>query len=168
MYIIHIIPLPYPSPTTQLRELLDPRSQSPHPESTLPEHTVTRNHHFWLPLGSCGQAGHHSGWLGCCLSRPECHWETQNWFVDVILILSEALVCFRASGDNFLRSITRAIVNKNDGKRKIDLVDLILRISGALVCFRASKTNFLRSFFWFFCASFEAFRNSRLFSCLQG
>ena len=38
--------------------------------------------------------------------------------VDVILRLSEALVCFRASGDNFLRSITSAIVNKNDGKRK--------------------------------------------------
>ena len=30
--------------------------------------------------------------------------------------LSEALVCFRAFGDNFLRSITRAIVNKNDRK----------------------------------------------------
>ena len=29
-------------------------------------------------------------------------------FVYVILRLSEALVCFRASGDNFLRSITRA------------------------------------------------------------
>ena len=27
------------------------------------------------------------------------------------LRLSEALVCFRASGDNFLRSITRATVN---------------------------------------------------------
>ena len=33
-----------------------------------------------------------------------------------MLRLSEALVCFRASGDNFLRFITRAIVNKNDGK----------------------------------------------------
>ena len=33
-------------------------------------------------------------------------------FFDVILKLSEALVCFRAPGDNFLRSITRAIVNK--------------------------------------------------------
>ena len=43
---------------------------------------------------------------------------------DVILKLSEALVCFRASGDNFLRSITRAIVNKNDGKRKIDFLTL--------------------------------------------
>ena len=40
--------------------------------------------------------------------------------------LSEALVCFRASGDNFLRSITRAIVNKNDGKRKIDFLMLFL------------------------------------------
>ena len=43
---------------------------------------------------------------------------------DVILRLSEALVCFRASGDNFLRSITRAIVNKNVGKRKIDFLTL--------------------------------------------
>ena len=40
-----------------------------------------------------------------------------NWFVDVMLWLSEALVCFRASMDNFLRSITRGIVNKNSGKR---------------------------------------------------
>ena len=30
--------------------------------------------------------------------------------------ISEAPVLFRASGDNFLRSITRAIVNKNIGK----------------------------------------------------
>ena len=44
--------------------------------------------------------------------------------VDVILRLSEALVCFRASGDNFLRSITRATVNKNDGKRKTDFLTL--------------------------------------------
>ena len=49
-------------------------------------------------------------------------WETYNLLFDVILRLSEALVCFRASGDNFLRSITRAIVNKNDGKRKIDFL----------------------------------------------
>ena len=47
-----------------------------------------------------------------------------NWFFDVILRLSEALVCFRASGDNFLRSITRATVNKNDGKRKMDFLTL--------------------------------------------
>ena len=47
---------------------------------------------------------------------------TLNLFFDVILKLSEALVCFRASGDNFLRSITRAIINKNVGKRKIDLL----------------------------------------------
>ena len=59
--------------------------------------------------------------------------------------LSEALVCFRASGDNFLRSITRAIVNKTDGKRKIDFFDVILRLPEALVCFRASRDNFLRS-----------------------
>ena len=58
--------------------------------------------------------------------------------------LSEALVCFRASGDNFLRSITRSIVNKNVGKRKI-VFDVILRLSEALVCFRASGDNFLRS-----------------------
>ena len=59
--------------------------------------------------------------------------------------LSEALVFFRASGNNFLRSITRAIVNKNDGKRKIVFFDVILRLSEALVCFRASGDNFLRS-----------------------
>ena len=59
--------------------------------------------------------------------------------------LSEALVCFRASGDNFLHSITRAIVNKNVGKRKIVFVVVILRLSEALVCFRASGDNFLRS-----------------------
>ena len=47
-------------------------------------------------------------------------------FFDVILRLSEALVCFRASGDNFLRSIARAIVNKNDGKRKIDFLTSFL------------------------------------------
>ena len=45
-------------------------------------------------------------------------------FFDVILRLSEALVCFHASGDNFLRSITRAIVNKNVGKRKIVFLTL--------------------------------------------
>ena len=44
-----------------------------------------------------------------------------------------------------MRSITRAIVNENDGKRKTDFVDLILRLSEALVCFRASGDNFLRS-----------------------
>ena len=59
--------------------------------------------------------------------------------------LSEALVRFRASGDNCLRSITRAIVNKNVGKRKIVFVDVILRLSEALVFFRASGDNFLRS-----------------------
>ena len=59
--------------------------------------------------------------------------------------LSEALVCFRASGDNLLRSITRAIVNKNVGIRIIDFVVVILRLSEALVCFRASGYNFLRS-----------------------
>ena len=41
--------------------------------------------------------------------------------------------------------ITRAIVNINDGKRKIDFFDVILRLSEALVCFRASGDNFLRS-----------------------
>ena len=41
-------------------------------------------------------------------------------FLTLFFKLSEALVCFRASGDNFLRSITRATFNKNDGKRKID------------------------------------------------
>ena len=72
-------------------------------------------------------------------------WAKSNLFFDVILKLSEALVCFRASGDNFLRSITRAIVNKNDGERKIDFFEVILRRSEALVCFRASGDNFLRS-----------------------
>ena len=45
-------------------------------------------------------------------------WETYGFF-NVILRLSDALVCFRASGDIFLRSITRAIINKKDGKRKV-------------------------------------------------
>ena len=63
----------------------------------------------------------------------------------MILRLSEALVCFRASRDNFLRSITRAMVYKNVGKRKIDFVEVIFRFSEALVCFRASGDNFLRS-----------------------
>ena len=45
-------------------------------------------------------------------------------FCDVILILPEALVCFRASGDNFLCPITRAIVNEIDGKRKIVFLTL--------------------------------------------
>ena len=48
--------------------------------------------------------------------------ETYTWVFDVILRLSEALVCFRASRANFLRSITRAIVNKKEGKRKIDFL----------------------------------------------
>ena len=64
-------------------------------------------------------------------------------FFDVILKHSEALVCFRASGDNYLRSITRAIVNKNVGKRNM-VFDVILRLSEALVRFRASGDNFLR------------------------
>ena len=58
--------------------------------------------------------------------------------------LSEALVCFRASGDNFLRSITRAIEKKKIGNVKM-IFYLILRLSEALVCFRASGDNFLRS-----------------------
>ena len=45
-------------------------------------------------------------------------------FFDVILGLSEAPVFFRASGDNFLRSITRALVNKNIEKRKFDFLTL--------------------------------------------
>ena len=61
--------------------------------------------------------------------------------------LSEALLCFRASRVNFLRSIPRAIVNKNDGKRLSDFFDVILRLSEALVCFRASGANFLRFLF---------------------
>ena len=52
--------------------------------------------------------------------------EPYNVFFEVILRLSEALVCFRASGDNVLRSITRAILNKEDGKRKIDFLTLFL------------------------------------------
>ena len=59
--------------------------------------------------------------------------------------LSEALVFFRASGDNCLRSITRAVVNKHVGKRKIVFVDVILKLSEALGFFRASGDNFLRS-----------------------
>ena len=71
--------------------------------------------------------------------------KTRNCFFDVILRLSEAVVCFGASGDNFLRSITRAIVNKNIGKRKIDFFVVILGLSEAHVFFRASRDNFLRS-----------------------
>ena len=67
-------------------------------------------------------------------------------FFDIILRLSEAFVCFCASGDNFLRSITRAIVIKNDGKRKMNFFYVILRLSEALVCFRCSGDNFLRLF----------------------
>ena len=63
-------------------------------------------------------------------------------FFEVILRLLEALVSFRASGDNLLRYITRAIVNKNVGKRKIVFV-VILRLSEALVGFRASGDNFV-------------------------
>ena len=48
--------------------------------------------------------------------------ENVNLIFDVILRLSEALVCFRASSDNFLRSITKAIVDKNDEKRKINFL----------------------------------------------
>ena len=59
-------------------------------------------------------------------------------FFDVILRLLEALVRFRVSGDNCLRSISSAIVNTNDGKRKIDFFDVILRLSETLVCLRAS------------------------------
>ena len=66
-------------------------------------------------------------------------WETYNLFLDVILRLPEALVCFRASRDNFLRSITRAIVNKMLGNVKL--------------------------IFWRY---FETFRSSRLFSRLWG
>ena len=48
--------------------------------------------------------------------------ETYIWVFDVILRLSEALFCFRASRANFLRSITRAVGNKKKGKRKLDLL----------------------------------------------
>ena len=48
----------------------------------------------------------------------------EKLFFDASLRLSEAPVFFRASGDNFLRSITRAIVNKNIGKCKIDFLTL--------------------------------------------
>ena len=94
--------------------------------------------------------------------------------------LSDAVVCFRASGDNFLRSITRATVERNDGKRKIDFVEVILRLSEALVCFRASGDNFLRSITraivkkvlgnvkLIFRSYFETSRSSRLFSRLRG
>ena len=59
--------------------------------------------------------------------------------------LSEALVCFRASGDNFLRSITRAIVNKNGGKRKIDFLTLVWDFQELSFFFRASGGICLRS-----------------------
>ena len=63
-------------------------------------------------------------WLNCSSYRKQKWWQTYTWLFDVILRLSDALVCFRASGANFLRSITRAIVNKNDGKRIIDFLTL--------------------------------------------
>ena len=66
-------------------------------------------------------------------------------FFEVISRLSEALVCFRASRDNVLRSITRAMLNKNDEKRKKLFFDVSLRLSEILVCFRASRDNFVRS-----------------------
>ena len=50
-------------------------------------------------------------------NRLECH-ENVKLFFAVILRLSKTLVRFRASGDNFLRSITRGIVNENKQKRQ--------------------------------------------------
>ena len=68
-----------------------------------------------------------------------------NLVFDVILRLSEALVCFGASGDNFLRSITRATVNKNDGKRKVDFLTLFWDFQKLSFLFRTSGDNLLRS-----------------------
>ena len=53
--------------------------------------------------------------------------------MDIILRLSEALVFFRASGDNFLRSITRTIVTKKWNHFGIILVSFFRIILG-LVC----------------------------------
>ena len=60
--------------------------------------------------------------------------EKYNWLFDVILRLSEALVRFRASGDQFCALSSEVFA-------------FHLRLSEALVCFRASGDNFLRSFF---------------------
>ena len=62
-------------------------------------------------------------WLNSSSYSKQKWWQTYTWLFDVILRLSDALVCFRASGANFLRSITRAIVNKNDGKRRNDEIN---------------------------------------------
>ena len=59
--------------------------------------------------------------------------------------LSEAPVFFRASGDNFLRSITRAIVNKNVRKRKVDFLRLFWDFQRLPFFCCASGDNFLRS-----------------------
>ena len=63
-------------------------------------------------------------------------------FFDVILRLSEALVCFRASGHNFLHSITRAIVNKNNGKRKMDFLTLFWDFQKLPFVFAPQGTTF--------------------------
>ena len=47
LYIIYTYkPLPYPSPTPRLARSFPSRRPYTAPRDTLPEHTVTRNHHF--------------------------------------------------------------------------------------------------------------------------
>ena len=78
---------------------------------------------FGTPLGPLGIHGSDPCIWSMNLIHGSDPWiRSYDWLFDVILKLSEALVCFRASGANFLRSITRAIVNKNDGKRIIDFL----------------------------------------------
>ena len=58
---------------------------------------------------------------------------------------SEVLVYVRASGDKFLRAITRAIVNKNDGKRKIDFLMSFRDFQTVSFVFAPPGITFLRS-----------------------
>ena len=73
------------------------------------------------------------------------HGEKHNRLFDVILRVSEALLCFHASGASLLRSTTRAIVPKKRAEKHNGLVDVFLRFSEALLCFHASGASFLRS-----------------------
>ena len=80
---------------------------------------------FGTPLGPLGIHGSDPCIWSMNLIHGSDPWiRSYDWLFDAIWRLSEALVCFRASGANFLRSITRAVVNKNDGKRKIDFLML--------------------------------------------
>ena len=78
----------------------------------------------WDPLGSMDLIYGSDPWIwSMSLIHGSDPWlRSYTWLFDVILRFSEALVCSRASRANFLRSTTRAIVNKNDGQRIIDFL----------------------------------------------